>query len=105
MAWCCEVRRQPAICAATGACGWAAPGSGCQEGCVASRQRRSGLVPAARSAGAPRSLVRGNWGLLDVPVAEIADLHGLSDGGVKHALFRARRSLADILTSEEEVTS
>ena len=32
--------------------------------------------------------------LLDLPVAEVAELLGLSAGGVKHALFRARRSLA-----------
>jgi RNA polymerase sigma-70 factor (ECF subfamily) len=35
--------------------------------------------------------------LLDLPVAEVAELLGLSTGGVKHALFRARRSLADAL--------
>ena len=35
--------------------------------------------------------------LLDLPVAEVAELLGLSAGGVKHALFRARRSLAGAL--------
>lgn len=39
--------------------------------------------------------------LLDLPVAEVAEWLGLSAGGVKHALFRARRSLADVLTIEE----
>lgn len=36
--------------------------------------------------------------LLDLPVAEVAGLLGLSVGGVKHALFRARRSLAGALS-------
>lgn len=35
--------------------------------------------------------------LLDLPVREVAELLRLSPGGVKHALFRARRSLADAL--------
>lgn len=35
--------------------------------------------------------------LVDLPVAEVAELLGLSAGGVKHALFRARRSLAGAL--------
>jgi RNA polymerase sigma-70 factor (ECF subfamily) len=35
--------------------------------------------------------------LLDLPVAEVAELLGLSAGGVKHALCRARRSLAGAL--------
>jgi RNA polymerase sigma-70 factor (ECF subfamily) len=39
--------------------------------------------------------------LLDLPVAEVAALLGLSAGGVKHALFRARASLARALTTEE----
>jgi RNA polymerase sigma-70 factor (ECF subfamily) len=38
--------------------------------------------------------------LLDLPVAEVAAVTGLSDGGVKHALFRARRSLAPLLSIE-----
>ena len=38
---------------------------------------------------------------LDQPVAEIAAVTGLSEGGVKHALFRARRSLANRLSSAE----
>jgi RNA polymerase sigma factor (sigma-70 family) len=44
--------------------------------------------------------------LLDLPVAEIAQLTGLSEGGAKHALFRARRTLAATLTPDvaEEVT-
>lgn len=43
--------------------------------------------------------------LLDLPVAEVADLLGLSAGGVKHALFRARRSLAGALAVvDQEVT-
>ena len=43
--------------------------------------------------------------LLDLPVAEVAELLGLSAGGVKHALFRARRSLADALAVvDQEVT-
>ncbi len=42
--------------------------------------------------------------LLDLPVAEIAELLELSPGGVKHALFRARRSLADALTIKEVPT-
>jgi RNA polymerase sigma factor (sigma-70 family) len=45
--------------------------------------------------------------LMDLPVAEIATVVGLSEGGVKHALFRARRSLATALLPgcAEEVTS
>jgi RNA polymerase sigma-70 factor (ECF subfamily) len=39
--------------------------------------------------------------LLDMPVVEVAELLGLSTGGVKHALFRARRSLARALAVEE----
>ena len=39
--------------------------------------------------------------LLDLPVAEVAAVLGLSVGGVKHALFRARASLASALTTEE----
>ena len=39
--------------------------------------------------------------LLDLPVSEVAEWLGLSPGGVKHALFRARRSLARVLSSEE----
>jgi RNA polymerase sigma-70 factor (ECF subfamily) len=39
--------------------------------------------------------------LLDLPVAEVEEWLRLSPGGVKHALFRARRSLADVLTIEE----
>lgn len=39
--------------------------------------------------------------LLDLPVGEVAELLGLSPGGVKHALFRARRSLADALEVDE----
>lgn len=35
--------------------------------------------------------------LMDLPVAEVAELLGLSVGGVKHALFRGRRSLASAL--------
>lgn len=43
--------------------------------------------------------------LLDLPVAEVAELLGLSTGGVKHALFRARRSLAAALAVvDQEVT-
>lgn len=43
--------------------------------------------------------------LLDLPVAEVAELLGLSAGGVKHALFRARRSLASALAVvDQEVT-
>ena len=43
--------------------------------------------------------------LLDLPVAAVAELLGLSAGGVKHALFRARRSLADALAVvDQEVT-
>jgi RNA polymerase sigma-70 factor (ECF subfamily) len=43
--------------------------------------------------------------LLDLPVAEVAELLGLSAGGVKHALFRARRSLAGALAVvDQEVT-
>lgn len=43
--------------------------------------------------------------LLDLPVGEVAELLGLSAGGVKHALFRARRSLASALAVvDEEVT-
>jgi RNA polymerase sigma-70 factor, ECF subfamily len=43
--------------------------------------------------------------LLDLPVAEVATLLGLSPGGVKHALFRARRSLAGALSVvDQEVT-
>ena len=43
--------------------------------------------------------------LLDLPVAEVAQLLGLSPGGVKHALFRARRSLAGALAVvDQEVT-
>jgi RNA polymerase sigma-70 factor (ECF subfamily) len=43
--------------------------------------------------------------LLDLPVAEVAEILGLSTGGVKHALFRARRSLAAALAVvEQEVT-
>lgn len=41
--------------------------------------------------------------LLDLPVAEVADVMGLTPGGVKHALFRARRSLAGRLAIDEEV--
>jgi RNA polymerase sigma-70 factor, ECF subfamily len=41
--------------------------------------------------------------LLDLPVREVAEWLGLSPGGVKHALFRARQSLADVLTSEEVI--
>ncbi len=45
--------------------------------------------------------------LVDLPVAEIATVVGLSTGGVKHALFRARRSLAAALLPDptEEVRS
>lgn len=39
--------------------------------------------------------------LLDISVAEVAGLLGMSSGGVKHALFRARASLAPVLTNEE----
>ena len=39
--------------------------------------------------------------LLDLPVAEVAALLGLSAGGVKHALYRARHSLAGALATEE----
>lgn len=39
--------------------------------------------------------------LLDLSVGEVAEWLGLSPGGVKHALFRARRSLARALRSEE----
>ena len=39
--------------------------------------------------------------VLDLSVADIAGLLGMSAGGVKHALFRARRSLAPVLHSEE----
>jgi RNA polymerase sigma-70 factor (ECF subfamily) len=39
--------------------------------------------------------------LLDLPVAEVAERLELSTGGVKHALFRARRSLARALAVEE----
>jgi RNA polymerase sigma-70 factor (ECF subfamily) len=43
--------------------------------------------------------------LLDLPVAEVAELLGLSAGGVKHALFRARASLARVLAVvDQEVT-
>jgi RNA polymerase sigma-70 factor, ECF subfamily len=43
--------------------------------------------------------------LLDLPVAEVAQLLRLSTGGVKHALFRARRSLAAALAVvDQEVT-
>jgi hypothetical protein len=38
--------------------------------------------------------------MLDMRVAEIAELLGLTVGGVKHALFRARRSLAGVLATE-----
>lgn len=36
--------------------------------------------------------------LLDMPVAEIASALGISEGGVKNALFRARQSLQHALT-------
>ena len=39
--------------------------------------------------------------LLDLPVAEVADWLDLSEGGVKNALFKARRTLASDLTNEE----
>ena len=39
--------------------------------------------------------------LLDMPVTEVAELLGLSTGGVKNALFRARHSLARALAVEE----
>jgi RNA polymerase sigma-70 factor (ECF subfamily) len=43
--------------------------------------------------------------LLDLPVVEVAELLGLSAGGVEHALFRARRSLAGALAVvDQEVT-
>lgn len=41
--------------------------------------------------------------LLDLPVADVAEVLGLSAGGVKHALFRARSSLAGALAVDEEV--
>jgi len=41
--------------------------------------------------------------LLDMPVAEVAEVLGLSAGGVKHALFRGRRSLSSVLAVDEEV--
>lgn len=40
--------------------------------------------------------------LLDMPIGEVAELLGLSPGGVKHALFRARRSLAETLGIDTE---
>lgn len=40
--------------------------------------------------------------LLDLPVAEIASVTGLSEGGVKHALYRGRRSLAAALGVDGE---
>ncbi len=45
--------------------------------------------------------------LMDLSVGEIATLTRLSTGGVKHALFRARRSLAAVLLPDgpEEVKS
>ena len=43
--------------------------------------------------------------LLDKPVAEVAAIVGLSPGGTKHALFRARRSLAAALAVDEEEVS
>lgn len=42
--------------------------------------------------------------LLDLPVADVAEVLGLSPGGVKHALFRARRSLAAALAIDVEVS-
>lgn len=41
--------------------------------------------------------------VIDMSVEEVADLLGLSPGGVKHALFRARHSLANVITKEEVV--
>jgi RNA polymerase sigma-70 factor (ECF subfamily) len=41
--------------------------------------------------------------LLDLPVAEVAAVLGLTPGGVKHALFRGRRSLSGAMAVEEEV--
>lgn len=41
--------------------------------------------------------------LLDLPVAEVALVLGLSEGGAKHALFRARASLAPALVETPEV--
>ncbi|HET6951167.1 MAG TPA: sigma-70 family RNA polymerase sigma factor [Acidimicrobiales bacterium] len=45
--------------------------------------------------------------LVDLPITEVAAIVGLSEGGVKNALFRARRSLAAALLPDhtEEVTS
>jgi RNA polymerase sigma-70 factor (ECF subfamily) len=40
--------------------------------------------------------------VLDLPVAEVAALLHLSPGGVKHALYRARGSLAGSLADTEE---
>jgi DNA-directed RNA polymerase specialized sigma24 family protein len=39
--------------------------------------------------------------LLDLSVAETAEVIGLSEGGVKHALFAGRRSLASVLRTED----
>ena len=43
--------------------------------------------------------------LLDLPIVEVAELLGLSAGGVKHALFRARRSLAGALAVVDQEVS
>ncbi len=45
--------------------------------------------------------------LMDLPVADIAALVGLSEGGVKNALFHARHALATALSvgQSEEVKS
>ena len=40
--------------------------------------------------------------VLDLRIADIAELLGLSEGGVKHALHSARRSLAKALAYDEE---
>ncbi len=42
--------------------------------------------------------------LLGYSVAEVAAIVGLSPGGTKHALFRARAALAVTLADDEEVT-
>jgi RNA polymerase sigma-70 factor, ECF subfamily len=71
------------------------------DGCEPDDGRLVDLRRAVRALPARQREVVALHYLLDLPVAEVARLLGLSEGGVKHALFRARRSLAEALAVEE----